>query len=184
MTVIISMLRGVNLGPHNRIKMEELRAMYESLKFQDPRTYVQSGNVLFKTNERNEAKLSSRIQDGIEKKFGFRPDVIVRTTDELRSAVAKNPFSARKNIDPSKLLVTFLASEPGAELCEKLRAIDTDPEELHVDGREIFIYYPNGLARPKFQWIKAEKILKVACTGRNWNSVTKMLAMAEEMERE
>ena len=183
MKVIISMLRGVNLGPHNRIKMEELRAVYESLKLQDPRTYVQSGNVLFKTNERNEAKLSSRIQDGIERKFGFRPDVIVRTTDELRSAVAKNPFSARKNIDPSKLLVTFLGADPGAELCEKLRAIDTAPEELHIDGREIFIYYPNGLARPKFQWIKAEKILKVACTGRNWNSVTMILEMAEEMER-
>ncbi len=184
MPVIISMLRGVNLGPHNRMKMEELRAAYESLKLQDPRTYVQSGNVLFKTKERDEAKLSSRIQDGIEKKFGFRPDVILRTTEELRRAVARNPFAVRKNLDPSKLLVTFLGAHPESELCEKLRAIDTAPEELHLVGREIFIYYTNGLARPKFQWIKAEKILKVTCTGRNWNSVTKMLAMAEEMERE
>lgn len=184
MTVMISMLRGVNLGPHNRIKMEELRAVYDSLKLHDPRTYVQSGNVLFKTKEQNEAKLSSRIQDGIEKKFGFRPDVILRTTDELRRAVAKNPFSARKNIDPSKLLVTFLSAEPGAEACGKLMALDTAPEELRVVGRELFIYYPNGLARPKFQWIKAEKAFKVACTGRNWNSVTKMLELAEEMERE
>jgi uncharacterized protein (DUF1697 family) len=184
MTVMISMLRGVNLASHNRIKMEELRAVYESLKLQDPRTYVQSGNVLFKTKEKDEAKLSSRIQDGIEKKFGFRPDVILRTTEELRGAVAKNPFATRKNIDPAKLLVTFLSTEPGAEACEKLMALDTAPEELHVVGRELFIYYTNGLARPKFQWIKAEKILKVICTGRNWNSVTKMLAMAEEMERE
>ena len=89
MGVMISMLRGVNLGPHNRMKMEELRAVYESLKLQDPRTYVQSGNVLFKTKERDEAKLSSRIQDGIEKKFGFRPDVILRTTEELRTAVGE-----------------------------------------------------------------------------------------------
>jgi uncharacterized protein (DUF1697 family) len=184
MPVIISMLRGVNLGPHNRMKMEELRAVYESLKLQDPRTFVQSGNVLFKTKERDEAKLSSRIQAGIEKKFGFRPDVILRTTEEMRSVVAKNPFSARKNIDPSRLLVTFLGAHPAADLGEKLRAIDTAPEELHLVGREIFIFYTNGLARPKFQWIKAEKILKVTCTGRNWNSVTKMLAMAEEMERE
>ena len=184
MGVMISMLRGVNLGPHNRMKMEELRAVYESLKLQDPRTFVQSGNVLFKTKERDEAKLSSRIQDGIEKKFGFRPDVILRTTEELRRAVAKNPFAARKNIDPSKLLVTFLGATPAADACGKLLEIDTAPEELHLVGREIFIYYTNGLARPKFQWIKAEKILKVTCTGRNWNSVTKMLAMAEEMERE
>lgn len=184
MGVMISMLRGVNLGPHNRIKMEDLRAMYASLKLQDPRTYVQSGNVLFKTKERNETKLSSRIQDGIEKKFGFRPDVILRTTEELRAAITKNPFAGRKNIDPSKFLVTFLSAEPGAEAREKLLAIDTAPEELRLVGREIFIYYTNGLARPKFQWIKAEKILKVSCTGRNWNSVTKMLEMAEEMERE
>jgi uncharacterized protein (DUF1697 family) len=184
MTVMISMLRGVNLGPHNRMRMEELREVYESLKLQDPRTYVQSGNVLFKTKERDEAKLSSRIQDGIEKKFGFRPDVILRTTEELRSAVAKNPFAQRKNIDPSKLLVSFLAAAPRSDACEKLRVLDTAPEELWIDGREIFIYYPNGLARPKFQWTKADKILNVVGTGRNWNSVTKMLAMAEDMERE
>ncbi len=113
------MLRGVNLGPHNRMKMEELRAAYESLKLQGPRTYVQSGNVLFKTKERDEAKLSSRIQDANRKKFGFRPDVILRTTDELRTAVAKNPFAARKNIDPSKLLVTFLGAHPEAERLRK-----------------------------------------------------------------
>jgi len=184
MGVMISMLRGVNLGPHNRMKMEELRAVYESLKLQDPRTYVQSGNVLFKTKERDEAKLGARIQDGIEKKFGFRPEVILRTAEELKKAVAKNPFSARKNIDPSKLLVSFLTAAPRSDACEKLRALDTAPEELWIDGREIFIYYPNGLARPKFQWTKADKILNVVGTGRNWNSVTKMLAMAEEMERE
>jgi uncharacterized protein (DUF1697 family) len=184
MRVMISMLRGVNLGAHNRMKMDDLRAVYESVKLQDPRTYVQSGNVLFKTKERDETKLSSHIQDAIEKKFGFRPDVILRTTEELRAAITKNPFAARKNIDPSKFLVTFLSSEPSAEAREKLLAIVTAPEELRLVGREIFIYYTNGLARPKFQWTKAEKILKVSCTGRNWNSVTKMLEMAEEMERE
>jgi uncharacterized protein (DUF1697 family) len=184
MSVMISMLRGVNLGPHNRVKMDDLRALYESLKLQSPRTYVQSGNVLFKTKEKDEAKLSSRIQEAIGKKFGFCPDVILRTTEEMKTAVAQNPFAARKNIDPAKLLVTFLSAEPGVEACGKLMALDTAPEELRWAGRELFIYYPNGLARPKFQWIKAEKILKVSCTGRNWNSVTKMLAMAEEMERE
>jgi len=184
MSVMISMLRGVNLGPHNRVKMDDLRALYRSLKLQDPRSYVQSGNVLFRTKERDEAKLSSRIQDAIGKKFGFRPDVILRNTEEMRKTVASNPFASSKNIDPAKLLVTFLSAEPNADAHEKLKELDTAPEELRVVGRELFIYYPNGLARPKFQWIKAEKILKLACTGRNWNSVTKMLQMAEEMEAE
>jgi uncharacterized protein (DUF1697 family) len=69
MTVVISMLRGVNVGPHNRVKMEELRALYESLKLREPQTYVQSGNVVFKTNERDLVKLAKRIEGGIEKKF-------------------------------------------------------------------------------------------------------------------
>ena len=73
MAVVISMLRGVNLGSHNRIKMDALRARYESLKLRDPQTYIQSGNVIFRTEERNLAQLAKRIENGIEQKFGFRP---------------------------------------------------------------------------------------------------------------
>src|SRR5215472_6158189 len=92
MPVLISMLRGVNLGSHNRIKMDALRALYESLKLQDPQTYVQSGNVIFRTKERNTFELARKIQSAIEKKLGCCPDVILRTTDEMRKAVAANPF--------------------------------------------------------------------------------------------
>ncbi len=79
MAVIISMLRGVNVGGHNKMKMDALRALYESLKLRDAQTYVQSGNVIFRTDERDMARLAKRIEDGIERKFGFRPDVILRT---------------------------------------------------------------------------------------------------------
>ena len=78
MPVLISMLRGVNLGPHHRIKMDALRALYESLKLENPRSYVQSGNVIFRTREKNVAKLGKQIQDAIEKKFGFRPEIVLR----------------------------------------------------------------------------------------------------------
>jgi len=74
MTVVISMLRGVNVGGHNKIKMEALKAVYKALKLRDAQTYVQSGNVIFATNERDLARVAKRIEDGIEKKFGFRPD--------------------------------------------------------------------------------------------------------------
>src|SRR5438046_9547754 len=87
MTVIISMLRGVNVGGHNKIKMDALRALYESLKLRDAQTYVQSGNVIFRTDERDIARLAKRIEDGIERKFGFRPDVIVRTGAEVKEGI-------------------------------------------------------------------------------------------------
>jgi len=182
MTVIISMLRGVNVGGRNKIKMEALRALYESVKLHDAQTYVQSGNVIFRTDERDLLRLAMRIEDGIEKKFGFCPDVILRTAAEMRDVIARNPFAKRRGIEPGKLLVSFLVSDPGEEGREKLRQMNCDPEELRIEGREVYIYFPNGMGRSKLPWARLHKILKTPATGRNWNSVTKMLEMAEKLE--
>ena len=127
MAVIICMLRGVNLGPH-RVKMEELKTLCESLKLREPQTYVQSGNVIFKTDERDLVKLARRMEGATQKKFGFQTDVVLRSTAELRNVVAGNPFAKRRGIEPSKLLVTFLASDPGEEARVKVRAIKCAPE--------------------------------------------------------
>ena len=182
MPVLISMLRGVNLGPHHRIKMDALRALYESLKLENPRTYVQSGNVVFRTKERTLVSLGKRIGAAIEGSCGFRPLVVLRSTSEMRGAIAKNPFAERQGIDPDKLLVTFLASVPDAEALGKALAISTDPEELRINGSEAYIYFPNGMARPKMSWPRIEKALETSGTGRNWNTVTKLLEMAEALE--
>jgi uncharacterized protein (DUF1697 family) len=182
MTVMISMLRAVNVGGRNKIKMDALRALYESLKLRDPQTFIQSGNVIFRTEERDLVRLTKRIQDGIEKKFGFRPEVILRTSSELKKVIARNPFAKRRDIEPGKLLVTFLASEPAAEARIKVLGIKTDPEELRLDGREMYIYFPDGMGRSKVSWVAMEKLLKTSGTGRNWNSVNKMLEIAAKME--
>lgn len=179
--VVISMLRGVNLGPHKRVKMDALRKLYESLGFSDPQTYVQSGNVLFKTPERSLSSLVKRIEAGIEKTFGFHSDVILRTTAEMQSVIKRNPFASRPGIEPGKLLVTFLAGDPTPEARAKIAEIKTDPEELRLDGRELYIYYPNGQGQSKLTQATLDKIMKISGTGRNWNSVTKMLEMAEKM---
>ena len=183
MPVLISMLRGVNVGPHNRIKMDALGALYESLRLEDPRTYVQSGNVLFRTKEKNIDQLSKKIQDAIEKKFKFRPDVVVRTAAELKKIIAATPFAGRPDLEPGKILVTFLAAEPPREAEANLAKFKDYPEELHLKGREMYIYFPNGAGKSKLPWSSVEKLLKVTGTARNWNSVTKMLEMAEEMEK-
>ncbi|MGO9641571.1 MAG: DUF1697 domain-containing protein [Candidatus Acidiferrales bacterium] len=182
MPVIISMLRGVNVGGHNKIKMDALRLLYESLKLRDPQTHLQSGNVVFRTEERDLVLVSKRIHSGIERLFGFRVDVILRTIPEFRSAIARNPFANRRNIESSKLLVTFLAGEPSLEARKNVLSIEAAPEELHIDGRELYIYFPNGMARPKLTWPVLERALKISGTGRNWSTVIKLLEIAEHLE--
>ena len=182
MPVIISMLRGVNVGGHNKIKMDALRELYQSLKLRDPQTYVQSGNVVFATDEKDLVALAKRIQNGIERSHGFNPYVILRTTAELRAAIAKNPFAKRRGIEPNRLLVTFLAADPGHAIREQVLKIKCEPEEIRANGRELYIYFPNGMARPKLSFATLERTLKISGTGRNWNSVTKLLEMAEKME--
>jgi uncharacterized protein (DUF1697 family) len=182
MPVLISLLRGINVGGHAKMKMEELRKLYASLKLEMPTTYVQSGNVIFKTSERSLDAVASRIQGAIEKKFKCKPEVILRTTSELRAVIASNPFAKRANIEPGKLLVSFLAANPAKDAQQALRAMKIEPEELHLIGRELYIYFPNGMGKTKLPWSRLDKAIGTPATGRNWNSVTKILEIAEGLE--
>ena len=141
MPVIICMLRGVNVGGHNMIKMDALKALCVSLKLKDPQTYVQSGNVIFSSSEKDLAKLAKRIQDAIEKTVGFRPGVVLRTAAELQAVVARNPFAKRNGIEPGKLLVNFLAADPGKQAREKALAIQIGPEEISRHGLRTEIWF-------------------------------------------
>jgi uncharacterized protein (DUF1697 family) len=180
MTSVVSLLRGVNVGGHHSIRMDALRALYESLGLRNPQTYVQSGNVVFRTEERNLDGIALRIEEGIEGSFGFRPRVMLRTAAEMRSVIAANPFATRPGIEPGKFLVMFLAGDPGEEVREKVRGIKVDPEELWIEGRELYVYFPDGMGRSKLSTALLEKTLKVAATGRNWNTVTKLLELASQ----
>lgn len=182
MPVVICLLRGVNLGAHNKIKMDVLRSICTSLKCEGPQTVLQSGNVVFRTGNKNLAQLAKQLGAAIEKKLGFRPEVLLRTVPELREAIAGNPFAKRSGIDPSKLVVTFLGSELDGQRRKELLSMDIAPEEIHAMGRELYIYFPNGQARPKLSWSRTEKILGPAFTSRNWNTVSKLLQLGEELE--
>jgi uncharacterized protein (DUF1697 family) len=182
MPVIVSLLRGVNVGGHHQIKMDALRDLYESLGLRKAETFIQSGNVVCTTQARDLNALAKRIEDAIEKKCGFRCDVVLRGAAEMRSAVSRNPFAERPGIDPAKLLITFLAGDPDPEGCVKVRAMDIHPEELYIDGREVYVYFPNGIARPKLSWPVIGKCLKVAATARNLTTVRKLLEIADRVE--
>jgi uncharacterized protein (DUF1697 family) len=182
MPVIVSMLRGVNVVGRNMIKMNSLRSICGGLRFQGAQTYLQSGNVIFKTREENLDLLSRKIQREIERTCGFRPDVICRTIPELKRAIARNPFATRREVASNKLLMVFLRNELTPPARKAILAATTDPEELQLIGREVYIYYPNGMGRPKFSWLALEKKLKISGTGRNWNTVRKLLEIAENLE--
>ena len=179
---VITLLRGINVGSAHRIKMDALRAVYESEGYRNPVTHLQSGNVVVLVPSIGLASLSDRLETAIERAFGFRPRVIARTSTEFREVIARNPFAGRAGIDPAKFLVTFLAGSPAPESRKKLQTVESNPEEIHLLGREIYVYYPNGLARPRVPWTSLEKILKTPGTARNWNTVTKLLELADQLD--
>lgn len=182
MPSIVCMLRGVNVGGHNKIKMDALRSLCGALKLESAQTYVQSGNVVFRSSEQNLVVLSKRIQDTIESNFGFRPEVILRTASEMRHVIARNPFASRHGIEPAKLMVSFLASDPGKAARDNLANLDTRGEELHARGTELYIYYKHGMGKSKLSAAALDKILNTPATTRNWNTVLKLHEMAEALE--
>ena len=177
------MLRGVNVTGNNKIPMEGLRRLCESLGLKGAQTYIQSGNVVFRTNAKDLAALASRIEDAIEKKFGCRPGVTLRTTAELKEVIARNPFAKQRGIEPAKLQVHFfLTTSPSAEMQSEILRLKTGHvEEIIFGSREMYIYFPDGQGKSKL-WPALDRALKKSATGRNWNTVTKLLEVAEGME--
>jgi uncharacterized protein (DUF1697 family) len=178
----VAMLRSVNLPNHQKVDMQTLKTLCISLGLRDVQTYIQSGNLVFRDGGEDPAALTGKLEEAMEAGFGFRPIVLVRTASELRKVIAKNPFAGRAEVEPSKLLVVFLDHPPARAARDKLLAIPCQPEELHIHGREVYIYYPEGMARPKIPLVRLEKALQCSSTGRNWNTVNKLLGMAEALE--
>ena len=181
MTTVIAMLRGVNVGGHNKIGMDLLRELCVSLKLRQPQTYIQSGNVVFGWTGRDLGKLAGSLESAIEQRCGFRPSVVLRTAEDLRAVVAGSPFAKREGINPALLAVFFLATEPNAETAKRMLAIKVGPEEIRPLAREIYVYFPDGMGQSKLPPV-LDRTLKIPATARNWNTVTNLLAMAEQLE--
>jgi uncharacterized protein (DUF1697 family) len=176
------MLRGINLAKHHRIGMDALRGLYESLGLREVATYIQSGNVIFQTQARNLDPVARWIEDAFEGRFGFRADVMLRTPAQLREVIARNPFAARGGIDPARLVVSFLRSHPAPQARNKVLALKVGPEELFMEGRELYVYYPDGIGRSKLVPALLDRNLGTPSTARNWNTVRKLLELAEKLD--
>lgn len=179
MPVLISLLRGINVGGHKIIKMDALRALYASLGMRDVRTYIQSGNVVCRSAKRATLPLETQIEKAIESAFGFHSDVMLRTVDDMRAVVEANPFAGRAGIEPDKLAAVFLRGAPGRKADEILARIPRRNEELRLVGRELFVYFPDGMGQSKTP-AGFERALGTF-TARNWNTVRKLLEMAESL---
>jgi len=175
----IALLRGVNVGAHNRMKMDQLRQSLEGLGFVEVRTYIQSGNVVFKNARHSPSDLSQRIEQRIFRDFGLSVPVISRTAEELGKAIQNNPFLRERGIDLSKLHVTFLSEAPAQSSLKKLDTLAAGRDQFRYCGKEIYLYCPDGLARTKLFGNASDRALAVsATTTRNWKTVNTLYAMS------
>ena len=149
----------------------------------DAKTYLQSGNVVFRSDETDRAVLVRRLEEGIRKATALDVRVILRTTVELKKVIAANPFAVSPERNPSALLVAFLNGDLAKEAKALLSQLKTDSEELHFGDRELYIYFRAGIADSKLSNALTEKKLGVNVTARNWNTVNALLRMAEDLNK-
>ncbi len=175
----ISMLRGINVSGQKKIKMADLRAMYESLGFQQVNSYIQSGNVAFACPSKSNSKLEEMISKGIKDTFGFDVPVWVRTKDYFEKAIKECPFKTITEETLKYHHLTFLGAIPSADLVKALETLDFSPDVFVIKEDRIFIHCPQGYGRSKLNNNFFERKLKVKATTRNWKSVNVLYGMVE-----
>ena len=181
MQKFISILRGINVIGQKKILMTDLKSLYEKLKFKDVSTYIQSGNVVFKSEETlTDLELAQKIEKAIYKKYNFQVPVIIRREEELKKIILSNPFLKEKNIDLKKLHVTFLGEIPAKTNIESIKNLDFSPDQFSIAGKEIYLHIPESYGETKLSNNFFEKRLKVSATTRNWNTVNKLYEMASQ----
>jgi uncharacterized protein (DUF1697 family) len=174
----VALLRGINVGGNNVLPMKALAAMFESAGCRDVRTYIQSGNVVFSAPAAVVRKLSDAITKAIEKRFGFRVPVVIRTSEELARTIRENPF-LKTGADEKAFHVYFLAALPETKSIAGLDPNRSTPDVFHVREREIYLHLPNGMGRSKLTNAYFDSRLATVSTARNWTTVRKLLAMME-----
>jgi len=181
MPTYVAMLRGINVGPGKIVKMERLRASFEALGFGGVRTYVQSGNVIFESEPKSAAELSKKIEEKIQRDFGFTVPVLVKTSKEIAQIVSDNPLVKEKGIDHSKLHVTFLSDAPPMMAVKVLEPLATGRDRFRILNREIYLYCPDGYGNTKLSNNAIEKKLSVVATTRNWRTMNALLEMCRSV---
>ena len=177
----IGLFRAVNLPGHNKLGSADLRDLLVGLGFEDVQTLLQSGNVVFRGPTRTSGDLERLIESEGEKRLRLTTDVLVRTEKEWGGVIAANPFPKEAVSDPSHLLAVVLKDRPARDKEKTLQQTIVGREVVRVDGRCAYIVYPDGIGRSRVTSALIEKHLGTRGTGRNWNTVMKLKALADSM---
>ncbi len=179
MQTFISILRGINVSGQKKILMADLKNLYESLKFKEVITYIQSGNVIFKSDGKlSDLDLAKKIETAMYKKYDFKVPVIIRSVEEIRKVISINPFLNEKNINIERLHVTFFSEIPKSHNLGIIKQFDFSSDRFTIIGKEVFLYTPEGYGVTKLSNNFFENKLKVTATTRNWKTVNKLLEIA------
>ncbi|MDH6429185.1 MULTISPECIES: DUF1697 domain-containing protein [unclassified Paenibacillus] len=179
MTTYIALLRGINVGGNKIIKMLDLKAMFQALGFANVRTYIQSGNVVFESDEGSVSLLRGVIERQIHEVFGFEVSVIIRTLAEMENVIANDPFQLSEPEEFKRWYVTFLPAEPSGEALDKLCTYENGPDKVRFVGREMYILYEVSVSQSSLFKVPFDKILGMPITARNWNTVNKLVAIGK-----
>lgn len=173
------LLRGINVGGNKKVAMADLRELLSELGFTDVATFLQSGNAVFSYRRTKPEVLARRIQAAIREQFGLEVSCIVRTREEMAAVVAGNPLG-KVATDGSKLLLVFLSKSPDPKRMAEHDAIELDPDQIRLGDRVIYQWCPEGILAAPAVGGFAEKYWSVTTTGRNWNTVTKFVALLND----
>jgi uncharacterized protein (DUF1697 family) len=173
----IALLRAVNLAGHNKVGMADLRDLVAALGYTEGRTLLQSGNLVFRAGRRNPAVLERQLEDEARARLGLATHFFVRTAAEWATLVERNPFPEAAERDPSHLLLFCLKEAPASARVKELQAAIAGREMVRADGRHAWVVYPDGIGRSRLTSTVIEKTLGSRGTGRNWNTVLKLLAL-------
>ncbi len=178
MPCYIALLRGINVGGKRKLPMAELAKLFVGAGCNDVKTYIQSGNVVFGSTPAGAAKIQKIVGQGIQKKYGFEVEMVVRSAAELSTAVKKNPF-LKAGADLKTLHVSFLSGKPSAAEAASLDPERSPGDSFKLLGSEIYLQLPHGVARTKLTNQYFDSKLGVTSTLRNWNTVLALLEMTK-----
>ena len=174
-------MRGINVGGRNAIKMDALREMYRQLGFSDVQSYIQSGNLIFRSNLSDSELIGKTISAKISETFGFIVPVLVLDRDELQDTIINNPFQGNSTKDPAYMHISFLSGHPDKRLIDIILAGNYAPDECRVGDKAIYLYCPDGYGNTKLNNTFFEKKLKLTATTRNLKTSNEILAIADKL---
>ncbi|MFZ2955694.1 MAG: DUF1697 domain-containing protein [Candidatus Ozemobacteraceae bacterium] len=180
MKTYIALFRGVNVGGNNLLSMKDLVILLEKLDSHGVKTYIQSGNAVFRNAAESGSWLLSRISAEIKKTHGFEPQVFLLELEDLEKAIELNPFPEAEST-PQTLHLFFLGFAPENPDLQALENMKRDSERCKLIDNVFYLHAPEGIGRSKLA-SRVEKSLGVAATARNWRSVGKILNMAKHRD--